>query len=130
MRPLSRQRPLPIRKRFRNIFHLGEVYAAEFSSVWENNLFWPIIIALGSGFAAVYYDHDVKSFADRTVCEQALPGLEEKAKQAKDFMAALSEAAGDKAPNVTYRAACIDKKPEDFVRDLEDLSGKAKEAEI
>jgi hypothetical protein len=92
-------------------------------------LFWPIIIALGSGFAAVYYDQDVKSFADRAVCEQTLRGLEEKAKQAKDFMAALSEAAGDKPPNVTYQRACIDKKPEDFVRDLEDLSGKPKEAE-
>jgi len=24
-------------------------------------LFWPIVIALGPGFVALYYDHDVKA---------------------------------------------------------------------
>jgi hypothetical protein len=33
-------------------------------------LFWPVVIALGPGFVALYYDHDVKSFADQNVCEQ------------------------------------------------------------
>ena len=36
-------------------------------------LFWRVVIALGPGFAALYYDHDVKSFADQNVCEQTLP---------------------------------------------------------
>ena len=35
-------------------------------------LSWPIVIALGPGFVALYYDHDVKSFGDRSVCEQTL----------------------------------------------------------
>jgi hypothetical protein len=28
--------------------------------------FWPIVIALGPGFVALYYDHDVKSFSDQS----------------------------------------------------------------
>ena len=92
----------------------------------ENNLFWPIVIALGPGFAAVYYDHDVRSFADRSVCERTLPGLEERAKQAKDFMAAVNQAAGDQGPSVVYRPACIDKTPQQFQRDLE-IQGKENE---
>ena len=59
-------------------------------------LFWPVVIALGPGFAALYYDHDVKSFTDQDVCEQTLPELEQRAKEAKDFMNAVTDAAGDK----------------------------------
>ena len=87
-------------------------------------MFWPIVIAFGPGFAAVYYDHDVKSFADRSVCEQTLPGLEERARQAKDFMAAVTEAAGEQRPSVVYRPACIDKTPQQFQRDLETDGGE------
>ena len=82
-------------------------------------MFWPIVIALGPGFVAVYYDHDVKSFADRNVCEQTLPGLEARAKEAGDFIAAVSEAAGDQMPSVVYRTVCTDKTPQQFQRDLE-----------
>jgi hypothetical protein len=35
-------------------------------------LFWPIVIALGPGFVALYYDHDVKAFDDQGACEQTL----------------------------------------------------------
>jgi hypothetical protein len=55
-------------------------------------LFWPIVIALGPGFVALYYDHDVKAFDDQGTCEQTLPGLEQRARQAKEFMGALGEA--------------------------------------
>ena len=51
-------------------------------------LFWPIVIALGPGFVALYYDHDVKSFAEQSVCEQTLPQLKERARQAKEFTSA------------------------------------------
>lgn len=81
-------------------------------------MFWPIVIVFGPGFAAVYYDHDVKPFVDRSVCEQSLTGLEERAKQAKDFMAAVTEAASDQMPSVVYHLACIDKTPQQFQRDL------------
>jgi hypothetical protein len=27
-------------------------------------LFWPIVIVLGAGFVALYYDHDVKPFTE------------------------------------------------------------------
>lgn len=83
-------------------------------------MFWPIVIALGPGFAAIYYDHDVKSFADRVICEQTLPGLDERAREARDFMAAVSEAAGDQLPNVVYRPVCVDKTPQQFEQDLKD----------
>jgi hypothetical protein len=56
-------------------------------------LFWPIAIALGPGFVALYYDHDVKSFADQSMCEQTLSILEERARRAKELVSALSEAA-------------------------------------
>lgn len=82
-------------------------------------LFWPIVIALGPGFVAVYYDHDVKSFTEQSVCEETLPELGERAKQAKEFMSALSDAAGDQLPDVVLQATCIDKAPADFQRDLE-----------
>jgi hypothetical protein len=52
-------------------------------------LFWPIVIALGPGFVALYYDHDVKSFADQSVCERTHPELEQRARQAKEFVTAL-----------------------------------------
>ena len=67
-------------------------------------LFWPVVIALGPGFAALYYDHDVKSFADQNVCEQTLPDLEQRAKEAKDFMNAVTDAAGDKSSEVVFPA--------------------------
>ena len=86
-------------------------------------LFWPIVIALGPGFVALYYDHDVKSFADQSVCEQTLPELEQKARQAEEFMGALSEAAGDQLPKVTWQLACIDRTPREFQQDLEEQSG-------
>jgi hypothetical protein len=56
-------------------------------------LFWPIAIALGPGFVALYYDHDVKSFADQSMCEQTVSILEERARRAKELVSALSEAA-------------------------------------
>jgi hypothetical protein len=84
-------------------------------------LFWPVVIALGPGFAALYYDHDVKSFADQNVCEQTLPELEQRAKEAKDFMNAVTDAAGDKSAEVVFQLACIDKTPQEFQRELHSL---------
>jgi hypothetical protein len=84
-------------------------------------LFWPVVIALGPGFAALYYDHDVKSFADQNTCEQTLPQLEQRAKEAKDFMSALTDAAGDKASEVVFQLACIDKTPEEFQHELHSM---------
>jgi hypothetical protein len=84
-------------------------------------LFWPVVIALGPGFAALYYDHDVKSFADQNVCEQMLPELEQRAKEAKDFMNAVTDAAGDKSAEVVFQLACIDKTPQEFQRELRSL---------
>jgi hypothetical protein len=83
-------------------------------------LFWPIVIALGPGFVALYYDHDVKSFAEQSVCEQTLPQLKERARQAKEFTSALSEAAGDRLRQVTLQLVCIDKTPQQFQQDLEE----------
>jgi hypothetical protein len=85
------------RSRAREPFQMPQLHCWILRVCWRHNLFWPIVIAIGPGFAAVYYDHDVKSFADRGVCEQTLLGLEERARQAKDFMAAVTEAAGDHA---------------------------------
>ena len=84
-------------------------------------LFWPVVIALGPGFAALYYDHDAKSFADQNVCEQPLPELEQRAKEAKDFMNAVTDAAGDKSAEVVFQLACIDKTPQEFQRELHSL---------
>ena len=84
-------------------------------------LFWPVVIALGPGFAALYYDHGVKSFADQNVCEQTLPELEQRAKEAKDFMNAVTDAAGDKNAEVVFQLACIDKTPQEFQRELHSL---------
>jgi hypothetical protein len=84
-------------------------------------LFWPVVIALGPGFAALYYDHDVKSFADQNVCEQTLPDLEQRAKEAKDFMNAVTDAAGDKNSEVVFQLARIDKTPQEFQRELHSL---------
>ena len=86
-------------------------------------LFWPIVIALGPGFVALYYDHDVKSFSDQSVCEQTLPELEKRAQQTKEFMSAVSEAAGSGLSEVTLQLACIDKAPREFQQDLEEKSG-------
>ena len=87
-------------------------------------LFWPIVIALGPGFVALYYDRDVKSFADQSVCERTLPELEQRARQAKEFVTALRDAAGDQLPEVTLQLACIDKAPQEFQQDLEERSGE------
>ena len=86
-------------------------------------LFWPIVIALGPGFVALYYDHDVKPFADQSVCEQTLPELEQRAWQAKEFRGALSEAAGDQLPKVIWQLVCIDRTPQEFQQDLQGQSG-------
>ena len=84
-------------------------------------LFWPVVIALGPGFAALYYDHDVKSFTDQDVCERTLPELEQRAKEAKDFMNAVTDAAGEKSSEVIFQLACIDKTPQEFQRELHSL---------
>jgi hypothetical protein len=77
--------------------------------------------SLGPGFAALYYDHDVKSFTDQDVCERTLPELEQRAKEAKDFMNAVTDAAGDKNSEVVFQLACIDKTPQEFQRELHSL---------
>jgi hypothetical protein len=82
-------------------------------------VFWPVVIAVGPGFAALYYDHDVHSFTEQSACEQTLPALEERAKQAKDFMAALTQAAGDDTAQIEFKLACIDKTPQEFQHELE-----------
>jgi hypothetical protein len=87
-------------------------------------LFWPIVIALGPGFAALYYDHDVKAFSDQATCEQTLPDLERKAKATKDFMDAVTDAAGDKSADVVFQLACIDKTPQEFQHELHSLQGQ------
>ncbi|HWW37332.1 MAG TPA: hypothetical protein VNZ23_19125 [Xanthobacteraceae bacterium] len=84
-------------------------------------LFWPVVIAFGPGFAAIYYDHDVKSFTDQDVCERTLPELEQRAKEAKDFMNAVTDAAGDKNSEVVFQLARIDKTPQEFQRELHSL---------
>jgi hypothetical protein len=84
-------------------------------------LFWPVVIALGPGFTALYYDHDVKSFTDQEACEQTLPELEQRAKEAKDFMNAITDAAGHEASQVVFRLACIDKTPQEFQQELQGL---------
>jgi hypothetical protein len=86
-------------------------------------LFWPIVIALGPGFVALYYDHEPRSFRDQSVCEQTLPELAQRAKQTKEFMTALSQAAGNKLPNVRLKLACINKTPQEFQQDLDARSG-------
>jgi hypothetical protein len=83
-------------------------------------LFWPVVVALGPGFVALYYDHDVKSFTNLTVCEQTLPELEQRARQAKEFASALKEAAGDRLRQVTWQLMCVDKTPHEFQQDLEE----------
>jgi hypothetical protein len=61
------------------------------------------------------------SFADQNVCEQTLPDLEQRAKEAKDFMNAVTDAAGDKSSEVVFQLACIDKTPQEFQRELHSL---------
>jgi len=87
-------------------------------------LFWPIVIALGPGFAALYYDHDVKAFTDQAACERTLPDLERRAKATKDFMDAVTDAAGDKSADVVFQRACIDKTPQEFQHELHSLQGQ------
>lgn len=88
-------------------------------------LFWPVVIALGPGFVALYYDHDVKSFDDQSACEQTLPGLEQRARQAKEFMKALGEATDDQLSTIKWQLTCIDKTPQEFQQHLEEKAGKA-----
>jgi hypothetical protein len=83
-------------------------------------LFWPIVMAFGPGFVALYYDHDVKSFDDQGACERTLPELEQRARQAKEFMSALAEAAGDELAAITWQLRCIDKTPQEFRQHLEE----------
>jgi hypothetical protein len=83
-------------------------------------LFWPIVMAFGPGFVALYYDHDVKSFDDQGACERTLPELEQRARQAKEFMSALAEAAGDELAAITWQLTCIDKTPQEFQQHLEE----------
>ena len=90
-------------------------------------LFWPIVIALGPGFTALYYDHDVQSFSEWSACERELPKLEERAKQAKDFLTALSKAAGSDNSQIEFALVYIDKTPQEFQRDLENQAGADKE---
>jgi hypothetical protein len=87
-------------------------------------LFWPVVIALGPGFVALYYDHDVKYFADQNVCEQTLPEVGERANRSEEFITALTEAADGQMSKVVFRMACIDKTPQEFQQQLDDLSGK------
>jgi hypothetical protein len=84
-------------------------------------LFWPIVIALGPGFVALYYDHDVKSFTDQTACEETLPELEQRAKETKEFVNAITDAAGKKSAKIVFQLTCIDKTPQDFQRELNSL---------
>ena len=82
-------------------------------------LFWPIVLALGPRFGVLYYDHGVKPFVQQTSCERALPRLEKHAKRDKEFMAAFGKIAGKAMPGVSFHAACIDKKPQQFRDELE-----------
>ena len=81
-------------------------------------LFWPILLALGPGFAAVYYDHDVKPFARQTVCERTLSSLAKHAKQERKFMTAVRKSAGKTLPEVRFYPACIDRTPQEFEDEL------------
>jgi hypothetical protein len=84
-------------------------------------LFWPIVIALGAGFVALCYDHDVKPFLDQSACEQTLPELEQRAKEAKDLINTIKDAAGNKSAEIVFQLDCIDKTPQDFQRELNSL---------
>jgi hypothetical protein len=59
------------------------------------------------------------------VCEQTLPELEQRARQAREFESALKEAAGDRL-RLTWQLMCVDKTPQDFQQDLEEQSGERK----
>ncbi len=85
-------------------------------------LFWPVVIALGPGFVALYYDHDVKSYTDQGACEQTLPELGQRAKETKDFIDAISGAAGKRSAEIVFQLDCIDKTPQEFQRELNSLS--------
>jgi len=81
-------------------------------------LFWPIVLALGPGFVAVYYDHDLKPFARQTVCERMLSRVEKRAKQERKFMAAVRKSAGKALSEVRFYTACIDRTPQEFEDEL------------
>ncbi len=90
-------------------------------------LFWPVVIALGPGFVALYYDHDVKSYAEQSACEQTLPELSQRAKQAKDFINAITDAAGNRSAEIVFQLDCIDKTPQDFQRELNSLQNRVED---
>ena len=90
-------------------------------------LFWPIVIALGPGFVALYYDHEVKSYTDQSTCEQTPPELGQRAKEAKDFINAITDAAGNRSAEIVFQFDCIDKTPQDFQRELNSLQDKVED---
>jgi hypothetical protein len=47
-----------------------------------------------------------------------LPKLEQRAKEAKDFVNAIKDAAGNKSAEIVFQLHCIDKTPQDFQREL------------
>ena len=90
-------------------------------------LFWPVVIALGPGFVALYYDHDVKSYIDQSACEQTLPELGQRAKEEKDFINAITDAAGNRCAEIVFQLDCIDKTPQDFQRELNSLQNRSED---
>jgi hypothetical protein len=89
-----------------------------------NVFFWLIVIALGPGFVALYYDHDVKSFTNQTACEDTLPELEQRAKAAKEFINSITDAAGKESAKIVFQLTCIDKTPQDFLRELNSVKDR------
>jgi hypothetical protein len=81
-------------------------------------LFWPIVLALGPGFVAVYYDHDVSPFARQAACERTLSRLTRHAKQESKFVTALRKSAGAALSEVKFYPACIDRRPQEFEDEL------------
>jgi hypothetical protein len=69
----------------------------------------------------------VKPFTDQSACEQTLPELEKRAKEAKDFMNAIKDAAGNKSAEIVFQLDCIDMTPQDFRSELNSLSTAIRE---
>lgn len=75
-------------------------------------MFWPVIIAFGSGFAMIYYDGDggdKYAFTDQTKCELALPALSTASRADHDFMEELAHRAD--GHHVVFEQKCVDKPP-------------------
>jgi hypothetical protein len=111
----------------RNIFRGLPLDLIKFRVLEALLLFWPVVIALGPGFVALYYDHDVKSYAEQTACEQTLPELSQRAKQARDFVNAITEAAGNRSAEIVFQLDCIDKTPQDLQRELNSLKNRGED---